>query len=89
MDVLDFLSAETVSALIEDKGTKIATVEFLKLDGSVRKANGLFRPSSHIVGSERGYQQGEMMRQKGLVPFFDLQKKHWISFYVNRVVDIK
>ncbi|CAB4124816.1 WYL domain containing protein [uncultured Caudovirales phage] len=83
------LSEEVVFELIEGKGTKIATVDFIKVDGSPRKANGLFKPSSHIVGSDRGYQQGEMMRQKGLVPFYDLQKKHWISFYANRVVDIK
>jgi WYL_2, Sm-like SH3 beta-barrel fold len=87
--MMTFLSDETVTKLIEDKGTKFASVTFIKADGSTRKATGLFRPSSHIVGSERGYQQGEMMRQKGLIPFFDLQKKHWISFYATRVVDIK
>jgi WYL_2, Sm-like SH3 beta-barrel fold len=87
--MMTFLSDETVTKLIEDKGTKIATVDFIKVDGTPRKANGLFRPSSHIVGSERGYQQGEMMRQKGLIPFYDLQKKHWISFYATRVVVIK
>ena len=100
MDVIDFvaesnvrtsrfLSDETVFKMIEEKNTKSATVEFVKADGSVRKANGLFRPSSHIVGSERGYAQGEAMRQRGQVPFYDLNKKAWISFYANRVLDIR
>ena len=88
-DTLDLLSDQTVLSLIEAKGTKIATVEFIKADGSVRVANGLFKPSSHIIGSERGYRQGQDMKDKGLVPFYDLKKKAWISFYKNKVLDIK
>lgn len=84
-----YLSNETVSKLIDDKGTKIATVEFVKIDGSVRVANGLFKPSSHIIGSDRGYAQGEAMRKRGQVPFYDLKKKAWISFYADRVLDIR
>lgn len=84
----DFLSLESVQHLIEEKNTKIATVKFIKNDGSLRVANGLFKPSSHIVGSERGYAQGEAMRKRGQVPFYDLKKKAWISFFSDRVVDI-
>lgn len=89
VDTLDLLSDQTVLSLIEAKGTKIATVEFIKADGSVRVANGLFKPSSHIIGSERGYRQGQDMKEKGLIPFFDLKKKAWISFYKNKVLDIR
>lgn len=39
VDTLDLLSDQTVLSLIEAKGTKIATVEFIKADGSVRVAN--------------------------------------------------
>lgn len=88
-DTLDLLSDELVISLIEEKGTKIATVEFIKADGSIRVANGLFMPSSHIIGSERGYRQGQDMKERGLIPFFDLKKKAWISFYKNRVLDIR
>lgn len=83
------LSMETVQHLIEEKNTKIATVEFVKVDGSLRVANGLFKPSSHIVGSERGQMQSEAMRQRGQIPFYDLKKKKWISFYADKVIDIR
>jgi len=89
VDTLDLLSDQTVLSLIEAKGTKIATVEFIKADGSVRVANGLFKPSSHIIGSERGYRQGQDMKEKGLIPFYDLKKKAWISFYKHKVLDIR
>lgn len=88
-DTLDLLSDELVISLIEEKGTKIATVEFIKADGSVRVANGLFKPSSHIIGSERGYRQSQDMKERGLVPFYDLKKKAWISFYKTKVINIK
>jgi hypothetical protein len=52
-------------------------------------ANGLFRPSSHIIGSERGFKQSEHMKAIGLQPFYDLQKKAWISFYLDRVINVK
>lgn len=88
-NVIETLNPETVFKFVEDKGTKIATVTFIKVDGSERVCNGLFKPSSHIIGSERGYKQGQDMRAKGIVPVYDLQKKAWICFYANKVVDMK
>ena len=88
-DVIETLNPETVFKFVEDKGTKIATVTFIKVDGSERVCNGLFKPSSHIVGSERGYKQGQDMRAKGIIPVYDLHKKAWICFYANKVVDMK
>lgn len=88
MNTIATMNPKTVMKLIEEKGTKIATVEFLKADGSVRVANGLFKPSSHIVGSERGVMQGEAMQKRGQVPFYDLKKKAWISFFADRVLEI-
>lgn len=82
-------SPTVVKDFIKGRDTRIATITFLKTDGSVRVANGLFRPSSHIVGSERGYKQSEHMKAIGLQPFYDLQKKAWISFYLDRVTDLK
>jgi len=87
-DVIDFLNPEDVYKFVEDKGTKFASVTFVKVDGSLRKVTGLFKPVSHIVGSERGYKQGQDMRSKGIVPMYDLQKKAWICFYVTKVTDI-
>lgn len=83
------MNVTTVKDVIKSRGTRICTVTFLKTDGSVRVANGLFRPSSHIVGSEQGFRQSEQMKARGQIPFYDLQKKAWVSFYVDRVVDIR
>ena len=88
-NVIETLNPEAVFKFVEDKGTKIATVTFIKVDGSERVCNGLFKPSSHIVGSDRGYKQGQDMRAKGIVPIYDLHKKAWICFYANKVVDMK
>lgn len=88
-NVIETLNPETVYKFVEDKGTKIATVTFIKVDGSERVCNGLFKPSSHIVGSERGYKQGQDMRAKGIVPMYDLKKGAWICFYANKVVGVK
>jgi hypothetical protein len=85
----DTLTAETVRTLISNKGTKIATVTFIKADGSLRTINGLFKPSSKIVGSERGVAQGEAMKARGQVPVYELASKQWKSFYADRVVEIK
>ena len=88
-NIIETLNPETVFKFVEDKGTKIATVTFIKVDGSERVCNGLFKPSSHIIGSERGYKQGQDMRAKGIIPVYDLHKKAWICFYANKVVDMK
>lgn len=82
------LTIQTVQELIEKKGTKIATVKFLKADGTVRTVNGLFKPSSKIVGSERGVAQGEAMKVRGQVPIWSLQEKSWKSFYADKVLSI-
>lgn len=87
--VKDVIPQDTVRGLIKARGTRICTVTFLKTDGSVRVANGLFRPSSHIVGSEQGFRQSEQMKARGQIPFYDLQKKAWVSFYVDRVIEIR
>ena len=70
--VKDFIPQDTVRGLIKGRGTRIATVTFLKADGS-----------------ERGFKQSEHMKAIGLQPFYDLQKKAWISFYLDRVLTVK
>ena len=82
------LTTQTVQELIEKKGTKIATVKFLKADGTVRTVNGLFKPSSKIVGSERGVAQGEAMKARGQVPVYEISSKQWKSFYSDKVLSI-
>lgn len=85
----NLMTKEQVRCMIAGKGTKIATVTFLKADGSLRTINGLFKPSSKIVGSERGVAQGEAMKARGQVPVYELASKQWKSFYADRVVEIK
>lgn len=83
------LDKETVKHLIDSKGTKIATVTFIKADGSTRIVNGLFRPTSQMVGSEKGLAQGEAMRARGQVPIWEIVSKSWKSFMLDSVVEIK
>ena len=82
------LTKETVKHLIDSKGTKTATVTFIKADGSTRIVNGLFRPTSQMVGSEKGLAQGEAMKARGQVPIWEIVSKSWKSFYADKVVNI-
>lgn len=47
------LPAEEVRAKVKAKGTRFASVTFIKKDGTVRKKTGLFKPLSHIKGTGR------------------------------------
>jgi hypothetical protein len=89
MTQVETLTTEQVKCMVKGKGTRIATVTFIKADGTLRTINGLFRPSSHIIGSERGQMQGEAMAARGQIPVYELSSKRWKSFYANKVVSIK
>jgi hypothetical protein len=82
------MTPEQVETVIKAKDTKIATVSFIKVDGSIRVINGLFKPSSKIVGSERGAAQGEAMKARGQVPVWCLKERSWKSFYANKVISV-
>ena len=88
MPTQELLTQEQVKCLVKGKGTKIATVTFLKSDGTIRTVNGLFKPSSKIVGSERGVAQGEAMKSRGQIPVYELASKQWKSFYSDKVLSI-
>ena len=83
------MTKEQVKCLIKGKGTKIATVSFVKADGSIRVINGLFKPTSKIVGSDRGMAQGEAMKARGQVPIWEIAQGKWKSFYADKVLEIK
>jgi hypothetical protein len=83
------LTVEQVKCMVAGKGSKIATVTFVKADGSQRVINGLFKPTSKMVGSERGMAQGEAMKARGQVPVWCLKEKSWKSFFANKVMEIK
>lgn len=82
------MTNEEIKAIIEAKGTKFATVTFVKKDGSIRVVNGLFKPTSKIVGSDKGIAQGEAMKARGQIPIYEVSSGSWKSFYADRVVEI-
>ena len=82
------MTNEEIKAIIEAKGTKFATVTFVKKDGSIRVVNGLFKPTSKIVGSDKGLAQGEAMKARGQIPIYEVASKSWKSFYAEKVLEI-
>ena len=82
------MTPEQVKAAIEAKGTRFATVTFIKKDGSTRVVNGLFKPTSKIVGSEKGMAQGEAMKARGQIPIWEVSSSSWKSFFADKVVEI-
>ena len=82
------MTREEIMQIIEAKGTKFATVKFIKADGTERVVNGLFKPTSKIVGSDKGIAQGEAMKARGQIPIWCVASKSWKSFYADRVVSI-
>jgi hypothetical protein len=83
------LAPEMVFDLVHRKGTKFATVRFIKKDGSERVINGHFRAVKHIVGSERGAMQSEVLKAKGLVPIYSMKDGGWRSFSADRVLEVR
>ena len=82
------MDINTVHQIIEAKGTKFATVSFIKKDGTIRVVNGLFKPTSKIVGSDKGMAQGEAMKARGQIPIYEVSSGSWKSFYADKVVSI-
>ena len=82
------MTREEIMQIIENKGTKFATVKFIKADGTERVVNGLFKPTSKIVGSDKGIAQGEAMKARGQIPIYEVSSGSWKSFYADKVVEI-
>lgn len=83
------LDPDTVRRIVHCKGTRFATVEFVKKDGSTRRINGLFRATSKMVGGDRGHVQHERLRANDLVAIYSLRDRGWRSFAVDRVQEIR
>ena len=82
------LTPEQVKVAVEAKDTRFATVSFVKKDGTIRVVNGLFKPTSKIVGSDKGMAQGEAMKARGQIPIYEVSSGSWKSFFADRVVNI-
>jgi len=70
-----------VRNIVAAKGTKFATVTFIKRDGSERRINGLFRAYRHVKGTGRA-------TPDHLVAIWS-PRDGWRSFDVSRVTAIK
>ena len=75
------LDPVTVEKTVAAKGTKFATVRFQKADGSERTLNGLFRPTSHILGTGRP-------TPPHLVAIWS-PRDGWRSFRKSHVIEIR
>ena len=82
------ISKTTVRDIVNARGTRFATVKFIKKDGSERVVNGLFRPSSHIVGNAKGRVVSEAMKANGYIPIFSVSENSWKCFHEEAVVEI-
>ena len=83
------LSKTVVRDVVKARGTRFATVTFIKKDGTERTVNGLFRPASHIVGNAKGRMVSETMKANGYVPIFSVAENSWKCFHEEAVVEIK
>jgi len=82
------ISKTTVRDIVKGRGTRFATVKFIKKDGSERVVNGLFRPSSHIIGNAKGRVVSEAMKANGYIPIFSVSENSWKCFHEEAVVEI-
>lgn len=82
------MNRTTVRDVIKARGTRFATVTFIKKDGTERTVNGLFRPASHIVGNAKGQQVSERMKELGYIPIFSVAENAWKCFHEDAVVGI-
>ncbi|QBQ72729.1 hypothetical protein CRP6_gp05 [Roseobacter phage CRP-6] len=82
------ISKTTVRDIVNARGTRFATVKFIKKDGSERTVNGLFRPSSHIIGNAKGRMVSETMKANGYIPIFSVAENSWKCFHEEAVVEI-
>ena len=84
----DLMTKAAVEEALQSKGSLFTTVTFIKKDGSVRTVNGLLKPTSKIVGSERGLAQGAAMKARGQTPIWCVHENSWKCFYNDRVVSV-
>ena len=83
------LTPEQVKSMVTGKGTRFATVTFIKKDGTERTVNGLFRPQSHIIGNAKGRQISGRMKEQGYIPIYSVAENSWKCFHQDAVVEIK
>jgi hypothetical protein len=77
-----YLNPAEVRERVKAKGTKFATITFIKKDGSTRVKNGLFKPHSKIKGTGRP-------TPKGYIAIYSPNEQRWGMFRDDAVVEIR
>ena len=75
------MTPQEVRTTVRAKGTRFATVTFIKRDGTERRINGRFRAYRHVKGTGRA-------TPDHLIAIWS-PRDGWRSFDVNRVTAIK
>jgi hypothetical protein len=86
---MNTMNPDDVRATIAKRGTRFATVTFLKKCGTPRKINGLFRPTSKLVGGDGGARQHDVLRSNDLVAIYSLKDRGWRSFRADAVLEVR
>ena len=86
---MQFMDPKDVRQAVEAKGTKFATVTFVKKDGSVRTKNGLFKPLKHIKGVGRKMPEGYIPIWSPHEDGPDPRDGKWGMFHVEKVLEVK
>ena len=77
------MNRDDILDMLED-GT-IATVEFIKKDGSLRTLNGRLNVKKHLKGGTKAFDDAD----KGLITIYDLKNKGYRSFKVENLRKLK
>lgn len=85
----NLMHPDAVRAAIAKRGTKFATVSFIKKSGEVRKINGLFRATSHMAGGDGGARQHDVLKANDLVAIYSLKDRGWRSFKADSVLAVR
>ena len=79
---MNTLDINPVRRLVAEKGTRFATVRFVKKDGTERVINGHFRAGKHILGTGRPVADH-------LVAIYSMKDSGWRSFRADSVLEIR
>jgi len=85
----NLMQPDAVRSAIAQRGTKFATVKFVKKSGEVRTINGLFRATSKMVGGDGGARQHDVLKSNDLVAIYSLKDRGWRSFRADSVVEVR
>ena len=77
------MNRDDILDMLED-GT-IATVEFIKKDGSLRTLNGRLNVKKHLKGGTKAFDD----KDYGLITIYDLKNKGYRSFKVENLKKLK